>query len=151
MLFSRSLLLSWVPDSHKGSVDTVLLLWLLRLILFPVPCFSLMPTAMGRSRWGSCSRPCRGSWGTSWHPRRSPRWSRRPTLMETAPSTLKVTLCGDRHPYLPRVTVFPSWPFHLILPQFGVGGGRVRFRNCVLPPFLPMSFPKAHASHLSLY
>lgn len=71
--------------------------------------------------------------------------------METAPSTLKVTLCGARHPYLPRVIVFPSWPFLLILPQFEVGGARVRFRNCVLPPFLPMSFPKAHASHLSLY
>ena len=119
-------------------------------ILFPVLRFSLMPTETGRSRWGSCSRPCRGSWETSSRPRRSPRWSRKPTLMEMAPSTLKVTLCGDRHPYLPGVIFFPSWPFLLILPQFEVGGGRVRFGNCLLPHFLPMSFPKAHASHLSL-
>ena len=46
---------------------------------------------------------------------------------------------------------FPSWPFLLILPQFEVGGGRVRFWNCLLSHFLPVSFPKAHACHLSLF
>ena len=53
-------------------------------------------------------------------------------------------------PLSPWGDFFPSWPFLLILPQFEVGGGRVRFGNCLLPHFLPMSFPKAHASHLSL-
>lgn len=120
-----------------------------------VPCAPLQFDANGDREiltGGAAAGHARGSWETSSRPRRSPS-GQEADINGDGTVTLKVMLCrGDRHPHLPQGDFFfSSWPFLLILPQFEVGGGRVRFWNCLLSHFLPMSFPKHALSPLPCF